>query len=339
MNSIERISAAINFIKTDRVPIVAPVFGHAAYLTGILLNKYLQDGEQLAQCQIKALEYYGYDAVFALMDVNVETEAMGSVLKYEHDSYATIKSYAISTPADIFDLSLPDFARAGRMPELLRAAGILRHEVDNDTLVIGCVLGPLNSACQLMGLEKTLYLAVDEPEIFTKLLDFATELCISFGIEQIKAGVHLPLVFDVSASSEIIPAQFFREFELPRLKKIFSAFKEAGGLANWLFVTGNTEPIFPYFSEAGVDIANFDYCVKPETIKRSLPGICVNGNIKPLLFEYADQAEIATISEDLLEQFSDRGGFILAAGCEIPPMAKSENIKAMVESVKKGKSK
>ncbi len=339
MNSLERTIAAINFNKADHVPIIAPVFGHAAYFSDILLDKYLQDGKQLAQCQIQALEYYNYDAVFALMDVNVETEAMGSVLKYEHDSYATITSYAISSPSDIFDLSLPDIARAGRMPELLRAANILRHEVGNDTLVVGCALGPLNSACQLMGLEKTLYLAVDEPEIFTRLLDFTTELCISFGIAQINAGVHLPLVFDVSASSEIIPQQFFREFELPRLKKIFSAFKEAGGIASWLFITGNIEPILPYFSEAGVDIANFDYCVQPETIKKSLPGICVNGNIKPLLFEYADPEEIATISTDLLEQFSDRGGFILSAGCEIPPLAKSENIKIMVESVKKGKSK
>ncbi len=335
MNSLERVMAAINFQETDRTPIIAPVFGHAAHLANISMDRYLQDGELLAKCQIQALEHYNYDAVFALMDVNVETEAMGSVLQYEHNTYAGIKNYAISSPSDIFNLSLPDFTRAGRIPELLQAASILRQEVGHNTLVVGVALGPLNLACQLMGMEKTLYLAVDEPEIFTQLLDFCTEFCISFGVAQINAGVHLPILFDVSASSEVIPPQFFREFELPRLKKIFRAFKAAGASANWLFITGNIDPILPYYAEADVDIANFDYCVTPETIKKSLPGICVNGNIKPILFEYGDPGEISAISADLLEQFSKRRGFILCAGCEIPLQAKPENIKAMVESVKK----
>ena len=75
MNSLERIAAAVAFEESDRVPVIAQVFGHAAVMSGVSLKAYLRDGELLAQCQIKALEKYGYDAVFAVMDVNVETEA------------------------------------------------------------------------------------------------------------------------------------------------------------------------------------------------------------------------------------------------------------------------
>ena len=85
MNSLERVTAAINFQETDRTPVIAPVFGHAAHLANISLDRYLQDGELLARCQIEALKHYNYDAVFALMDVNVETEAMGSVLQFEQN--------------------------------------------------------------------------------------------------------------------------------------------------------------------------------------------------------------------------------------------------------------
>lgn len=208
----------------------------------------------------------------------------------------------------------------------------MRQERGDTTMITGCVLGPLNLACQLIGMEKALYLAVDETDAFTELLDFSTDLCIAYGIAQIEAGVHISLVFDVSASTEIIPAAFFREFEVPRLKKIFSHFKAAGAVANWLFVTGNIEPILPYLPEAGVDIANFDYCVSPEIIKQSLPNTCVNGNIKPLLFEHGDPEGIANTSRKLLNAFSARSGFILAAGCEIPIHAKSENIRAMVDA-------
>ena len=85
MNSIERVKAALSFGKPDRVPVIAQVFGHAAVLAGVSLSDYVRDGELLARCQIEALNRSGYDAVFALMDTSVETEAAGSVLSYQRD--------------------------------------------------------------------------------------------------------------------------------------------------------------------------------------------------------------------------------------------------------------
>jgi len=78
VNSLERIEAAINFKATDRVPVIAQVFAHTAVILGTTIHDYVQSGRRVADCQIKALERYGYDAVFAIMDVNIETEALGS---------------------------------------------------------------------------------------------------------------------------------------------------------------------------------------------------------------------------------------------------------------------
>ncbi len=55
-----------------------PGFWSCSHPCGVDLRDYVQNGELLARCQIKALERYDYDAVFALMDVGVETEAVGS---------------------------------------------------------------------------------------------------------------------------------------------------------------------------------------------------------------------------------------------------------------------
>ncbi|MCP4412253.1 MAG: uroporphyrinogen decarboxylase [Gammaproteobacteria bacterium] len=338
MKSIDRIAAAIDFEKTDRVPVIPEIFGHAAHIAGVQLDKYIRNGKLIAECQIQALDHYGGDAVFAIMDLNVETEAMGSVLTYSHDSYSTIETYALSERTDIAKLSVPDPIRSGRMPELLKAINLLRTEVGNETLVAGCALGPLTLAAQLMSLEKTLYLAIDRPEIFNQLLDFTTELCIDYGVAQLDAGAHVVILVDISASSEIVPHQFFREFELPKIKNIFARFKDAGAVANWLFITGKIDPILQYYPEAGVDIAAFDYCVEPETIKKALPQTCVNGNIKPLSFEYSHPEEIAAASTNILNQFSDRSGFILSSGCEIPPKSRPETIHAMVETARKSKT-
>jgi len=238
MNSIERITAAINFQPPDRVPVIAQVFGHAATLAKVPLGDYVRSGELLARCQIQALKRYDYDAVFALMDTSVETEAVGSVLTYRADQYPSVSTYAFSNGSDLEKVSVPDPHRAGRMPELLEAARILRREVGDDVLVVGCVLGPMTLATQLLGIEAALYLAIDEPERFSCLMDFATEVVTRFGISQIEAGAHLPIVFDPSASPAVIPYQFFREIELPRLSKVFAAFKQAGAVANWLHIAG-----------------------------------------------------------------------------------------------------
>jgi uroporphyrinogen decarboxylase len=334
MNSIERIRAALDFEKPDRAPVIAQVFGHAAVLAGVPLSDYVRDGELLARCQIQALRYYGYDAVFALMDTNVETEAAGSILTYPRDRYPYVKSYALSDAENLERLSAPDPRQAGRMPELLKAARIMRREVGDDVPVVGCVSGPMTVAVQLLGAETALYLAIDHPERFARLLNFAVDVAIRFGTAQIEAGAHLPVVFDPCASPDVIPRQFFREFELPRLQKLFSALKKAGAAANWLHIAGPAGQILPFYPQCGVDIANFDYCVDPLEAQRAVPHTCLDGNITPLSFVEATPEAIADESSRLLNVFASRGGFILSSGCEIPPEAKPENVAAMVSAAR-----
>ncbi|MGD0282779.1 MAG: uroporphyrinogen decarboxylase family protein [Dissulfurispiraceae bacterium] len=332
MNSLERIQTTLSFGKPDRVPVIAQVFGHAAVLSEVSLGAYVRDGELLARCQLKALSRYGYDAVFALMDSGVETEAVGSSLTYRADMYPYVEQYAIADARELDKLTVPDPRQRGRMPEILKAAQILRQELRDEVLIVGCVLGPMTLAMQLMGPEKTLFLAIDQPDLFAGVLDFALEVAISFGLAQIEAGAHLPMVFDPSASPAVIPPQFFREFVLPRTKRLFSALKSGGSFANWLHIAGPAETIYPFYPEAGVDLANFDYCIDPLRAQQILPRTCLDGNIKPLSFVEATPNDIARESASLLELFSSHGGLILSSGCEIPPEAKSENVAAMVRA-------
>ena len=334
MNSLERVTAAVNFKETDRVPVIAQVFGHAATLARMSIDEYVRDGEAIASCQLKALERYGYDAVFSVMDVSVETEAAGSVLRYGRNQYPVVEKYALSTDDNWGELSVPDPMKAGRMPEMLKALGILRRELSDGTLVVGCVMGPFTLTTQLLGMENALYLAVDDSARLERVMDFATEIIIRFGRAQLQAGAHLPIVFNPSASPAVIPPRFFREFELPRLQRVFQAFMESGAVANWLHIAGPVGPILPYYNTAGVHIANFDYCISPGMAVDGLPATCLDGNIKPVTFVEGIPEEIEAESAHLLSALRNRGGFILSSGCEIPPESKPENIAAMVNAVR-----
>jgi uroporphyrinogen decarboxylase len=334
MTSLERIIEAVKFRETDRVPVIAQVFAHAATLAGVTVDDYVRDGETLARCQLDALRHYGYDAVFSVMDVNVETEAAGSLLRFRRDQYPDVEQYALSAKEDWNALPVPDPDRAGRMPEMLKALAILRGELGNGTLVVGCVTGPFTLTTQLLGIETALYLAIDDAPRLERLMDFATEVIIRFGLAQLKAGAHLPIVFNPSASPAVIPSQFFREFELPRLARVFQAFSGAGALANWLHIAGPAGPILPYYPKAGVHIANFDYSVSATEAGDRLPETCLDGNIKSLAFVEESPGDIKAEAVGLLRSFQDRGGFILSSGCEIPSESRPENIATMVEAAK-----
>ncbi len=333
MNSLERIAAAVNLAPVDRVPVIAQVFGHAARLVDLPLRRYLTSGADLAAAQLAALERYGYDAVFALMDVCVETEAAGSVLTFYNEQYPDVAAYALAAVDDLPN-SVPDPRTAGRMPELLQAVALLRRELGNRVAVVGCVLGPMTLATQLLGIEKALYLAVDDPEGFERVLDFATDLVIRFGIAQVEAGAHLPIVFEPSSSPAVVPPQFFRELVAPRLTRLFSALKQAGAAFNWLHIAGPVTAILPFYPGLGVDIANFDYEVDPLAAQKALPHTCLDGNLKSLAFVTGSPTEIGQQSRELLGLFGPRRGFILSSGCEIPPEAKPENVAAMVAAVR-----
>jgi uroporphyrinogen decarboxylase len=137
-----------------------------------------------------------------------------------------IEHYAVSPERSWDALVLPDPKRAGRMPEMLKALSIPRREIGNEVLVVGCVTGPFTLTTQLLGMETALNMAIDDTPRLEQIMDFSTEVIICFGLAQIRCGAHMPIVFNPSASPAVVPPQFFREFELPRLIVVLTTSSE-----------------------------------------------------------------------------------------------------------------
>lgn len=321
MNGLERIRAATRFQTVDRVPFAPQLFGHAAVACGIGLGAYLRDGRLLAECQLRERERYGCDAVFAFMDFGVETEAMGSRLRYYDCQYPDVIDSVLAPTDDPAALKLPDPARDGRMPEQLRAIELLRCALGNSNFVAGAVAGPMTLASQLYGTEAALFLAADDPGRYQAALDLAVEAAMRYGAQQLAAGAHGIVVFDPAASPAVVPPAYFREILKPRLVRLIAALRAADAGIVWLNIAGPTTDILPFYAEIGADIATFDYYVQAAEAQRLLPRTCLAGNLKSLDFLYLARAEIAIEVRGLVHTFADRRGFVLSSGCEIPPEA------------------
>lgn len=331
MNGLERILAAVRFQPTDRVPFVPQLFGHAATTSGVNLGAYLRNGRLLAEGQLREMERYGCDAVFAFMDFGVETEALGSRLKYRDHQYPDVTDYVLAPVGDPASLKLPDPARDGRMPELLLATELMRKALGNNAFVAGAVAGPMTLATQLYGTETALYLAADDPRRYEAALDFAAEVALRFGAAQVAAGAHGIVIFDPAASPAVVPAVFFRELLQPRLTRLVSNLRTAGALVTWLNIAGPTADILPCYAEIGANIATFDYYLEPADARRLLPSICLAGNLKSLDFLDPAPVALAARARTLMSNFAE-GGYILSSGCEIPPEVGPVNLAALAKA-------
>ena len=334
MKSIDRIKSTIRFERTDRAPIFSHIYGFASRINNIPLKDYLNSGELLAFCQLKAWKQFGYDGVTAFADNSLEAEALGTKISYKDDAYPQIDKYCLNNIHDWKYLSIPDPEEDGRMPVIIDACRILKDEVGEETAVVGTVQGPMTLAGQLLGLEKLIYSVVDHPKEFSYLLNFTTRVMVTFGKALIKAGAHVIHVFDPSSSCSVINRAVFSEYILPHLKQAFKQYKDSGDPICWLNITGQTAPILDLFAETGADLFNIDYLVPISIAMQKLPHHCINGNIKPFNFISGDEEVIQREARELLKETQFRRGFILSPGCEIPLESKVSNIEAMIQAIK-----
>ncbi|WP_242825421.1 uroporphyrinogen decarboxylase family protein [Desulfitobacterium dichloroeliminans] len=310
------------------------VFGGAAFLTDVKLRQYLQNGEVLGQCQLNSQQRFDYDAVFVYGDNCVEAEALGAKVYFPENAYPYLKEYILEDPGQLRELPVIDPRQDGRMPELLRAAEYLRTELGDHLPIVGVVLGPMSIASQLMGLERLLYLLLDSPCEFENVIKYTSEISQKFGMSLLAHGVHMTAVIDPSASESIIPGEVFVRYLLPHLRETFAHFREAGALACWLMITGNTQGFLPYYGQCGIEIASIDYEVPLTEALKWGENLTIAGNIKPYSFINKSSKDIFCRSQELIHQAMGRKRFILSSGCEIPLDSKPENLAAFVRGAK-----
>jgi uroporphyrinogen-III decarboxylase len=59
---------------------------------------------------------------------------------------------------------------------------------------------------------------------------------------------------------------------------------------------------------------------------------CLFGDVPSTMLAFGGEQEVSDYCKKLIDAVGKNGGFILAAGCEIPPNARPENVKAMIDA-------
>jgi len=138
-------------------------------------------------------------------------------------------------------------------------------------------------------------------------------------------------------SNDFISPTMFRELALPSLKAICRELA-ALDILPLLHCDGNWDKNIELLRELpeGVVTVQFDGATDIFRARKILGNhVCIQGDVSALMLYQAQPEEVDLYCKRLIEEVGKDGAYIMGSGCEVPYNAKVENVRAMIQSVKK----
>ncbi|MEW6423209.1 MAG: MtaA/CmuA family methyltransferase [Bacillota bacterium] len=292
------------------------------------------DAKKMAAAGASSYHLFGYECAVIPWDMCVEAEALGCVMNvYEdvaHLLYPTIKEKIIHSPEEMSKVEIPsDYPERGRFPVVREALGIIKREIGNEVAVGTWLLGPFTLAGQIMDLNDLFKLVFKKPAEVNALLDTLAEGLIVVAEKYREAGADYITIREMGAPTDVLSPRSFKQVIKPHLEKIFSRIESP----KILHICGDTNLIIGLMNECGADAISVE--TKNDLIKsREMIGR------EPLLFGKVDGYNVLAngtpedVEKAVLESI-EGGVDAVWPACDIWPTAPLDNLRAMVETVKK----
>jgi len=325
LTGLERIRRSVRFEPTDRVP-VAPLLGaHAVALAGLPHERACQEATAQAEALLQAVETYQPDAIFTLMDLSAEPEALGAGAEMRPGQPPIITHHLHRDQLDTG--TLEERILTARVPVFVETVSRLRDALGDSTFVGALVCGPLTAGSNAVGIEAFSRMLRRERDLVARLLTRLAAACIRLVRQHAQAGAHGVMLLEPVATSVILGPPDLEALLLPRLQEIARAAHESG-LLSMLHVCGDCCSSLPLLADSGADVLSLDAPVDLPAARQIVSGktaLMGNLDVRHLLPHDTPDA-VYQQARALVSEVDGTGGFILSTGCEIPPETPRENV-------------
>lgn len=218
ITGMERLTAAINGEKSDRIPVFCNLIDQGARELGLPIKEYFSDGAHVAEAQIRMREKYGFDNVWSLFYVGKEAELLGcDEIIYAADGPPNVGRFIINDFKEIEALTVPDDLTSHPGFEAQKKClDMLRQEVGGRYPICAYITSTMSLPIMLMGMERWMELLFIGPPDLRELL---LEKCFSFFVKEVAAYRHLGadvLVYsNPFGSTDTVPMKYFTDHSLP----------------------------------------------------------------------------------------------------------------------------
>lgn len=191
---------------------------------------------------------------------------------------------------------------------------------------------------QLLGWEDFMTNIILKPNVIEELLDKVTDYKIEAAKQVVKMG------FKIAHSGDDLGTQtggffnkkMFRKFILPRLKKYWEVFNKAG-IPIMFHSCGNIVEYIPDLIDAGLTILEpTQPCMDFNYLKKEFgKDLIFYGGINTQILPFISEQETRDMTKKTISILGKGGGYIIAPSQEIMNDVPMDNIKAMIETIKK----
>lgn len=293
------------------------------------------DAKMLADTAASSYKLFGYECAVVPYDLCLEAEAIGCVMNpYEQVDqllYPTIKEKVCHTQDEMETFPIPEnVASRGRVPMVCEAIKMLQADIGDEVAIGTYVLGPFTLAGQLMDLNDLFKLSFKKPDKVNAMLDRLANVIIDIAKALRAAGADYICVREMGATTDILSPKVFRNVIAPHLKKVRDGLADVPTV---LHICGGTNSIMKILEEVGYNAISIE-------TKNDLAKTRNDIGNEPLIFGNIDAYNVLVNGNpEIVEKAT------LAAlegscdgiwpSCDIWPTAPVENLKVMVETVKK----
>lgn len=268
-------------------------------------------------------------AIMGFMDLSVEAEAFGANIRFSEDEVPIVVGSIIKSEEDAINLKVPKVG-AKRTRIYLDAMKKAKQEIKDCPVFAGCI-GPFSLAGRLLGVSEAMISCYDEPEMVHLVLKKATEFLINY--LQAYKDLGIDGVFMAEPLAGILSPNLCDEFSSRYVKEIVSALDDDSFLVAYHNCGNNTLKMVDTILSTGCRLYHFGNAISIEQMLKLMPkDVMVMGNIDPVSLKDASKEDVIAATNALLEAVGDVDNFVISSGCDIPPLAKWENIDAFMKT-------
>lgn len=313
--------------KAKTIPILS---FPSTQLLGITVKELLESPEMQVKGMKAIADRCDIGASLNMMDLSVEAEAFGAeIVYYDHD-VPTVRKGIIDDIFDAESIVVPPVG-TGRTAVCIEGIRQAKREITDIPVFCG-VIGPYSLAGRLFDMTELMMECYDSPDEVKILLSKATEFIISYIKEFKKAGADGVIMAEPAAG--LLSPKLNAEFSAPFVKEIFESVNDESFIICYHNCGDAIGDMTNEIGEYGADIYHFGNAVPLSKMLPEMPeDTIVMGNIDPILFATATPDKIKDSVKALCDEYKPYPNFMISSGCDIPALAKWENIDAYFEAV------
>ncbi len=334
MHAEKKLLKSVIDLYSKRKRLIVPLVG----FPGInIVNSTIKIAQQNSYEHFKVIkanyETFKLDAVFPLMDLSVEANALGKLTIFPKEESATVlkDNFSIDNLEEIKNIEIQYDSRLLSYVETVK---LMKNNLPNKVLKGAYVTGPYTLAALLIGADEAAISVLMNEDKLIQLCDLVTSIIRTYITKLVDAGADIICILEPSGVM-LSPGQF-KKFSGDFVRQIIDQYKNSD-IDIIYHVCGNSMHLLEEMCRSGVSALSLDSKETGVDLVKAaekIPNeVILIGNINPVgNILYGNSLKVEEEVNLLMESMNKYPNFILSTGCDLPQETPIENINAFMDS-------